>query len=149
MLRSPIGSKVLLSTTVTGTTGQTGAMSVNNPDFDAALFTLACSSISGTAATLDVWVQGTLDGGNTWYDMLRFPRVTASSVNPLMGIASALGGNSMIGTVGPTTISSTAGGVGMPMVSNFVNVFWSLTGTTPTAAVTVTARKHQFDRGGI
>lgn len=149
MLRSPITAKTLVSqVATTGATGSTGAINLASSDFDALIFLLSVSAMSATA-TLDVWVQGSLDGGTTWNDMLRFPQVSASSVNPRMGIASALGGNSMIGTVGASTIASTAGGVGMPLVSKTIQAYWVLGGTTPSGSFNLTSYEHQYDRGGI
>lgn len=149
MLRSPITAKTLVNqTATTGATGSSGSVLLSSSDFDALIFLLSVSAMSATA-TLDVWVQGSLNGGSTWYDMLRFPRFSASSSNPSLGIASALGGNSMVGTVGASTISSTAGGVGMPLVSNLIQVYWALGGTTPSGSFSLTSYEHQYDRGGI
>lgn len=149
MLRKPIQAYTFASqTATTGATGSSGAVTLPSADFDAIIFALNVSAMSATA-TLDVWVQGTLDGGSTWYDMLRFPRFTASGANPSFGIASTLGGNSMIGTVGASTISSTAGGVGLPLVSNTLRAYWALGGTSPSASFNLTSYEHQYDRGGI
>lgn len=132
----------------TGSTGASSAFTFPSADFDALIFALTASAVSATA-TLDVWVQTTLDGGSTWLDMLKFPTISASAANAQYGIASALGSNRMIGTVGASTITSTAGGFAMPLVSPTVRTYWSLGGTTPSASFTLQAYEHQFNRGGI
>jgi len=142
-VRKPISTYTLVNqVATTGATGQSGATVLRNFDFDALVFALTCSSMSATA-TLDVWVQSSLDGGTTWYDMLRFPRVTASGANPQFAIASLAGQLAMIGTIGASTLSSTAGGTGVPLLSNVINVFWNLGGTTPSASFALAAYQHQ------
>lgn len=149
MLRSPIGGKTLTAqVATTGATGASSAFTFPTMDFEALVFALTASSVSATA-TLNVWVQGTFDGGLTWYDMLKFPTISASSANPYFGLATAVGNNSMIGNVGASTVTSTAGGVGIPLMSPTVRTYWSLGGTTPSASFTLQAYQHQFDRGGI
>lgn len=138
-VRKPIVTYVMTNqVATTGATGATPTIVLPQFDFNALVFALTCSSISATA-TLDLLVQSSLDGGTTWYDTLRFPRVSASGANPQFGIASIDGTNSMIGTVGASTISSTAGGTGVPLLSNVVRAYWTLGGTTPSASFALAA----------
>lgn len=137
-LRKPIVTYTLTSqTATTAATGSSGTVTLRDFDYNSLVFNLIPSSVSATA-TLDVFIQSSLDGGTTWYDVLRFPRVTASAATPLWGAASS-SALSVMGTVGASTISSTTGGTGVPLLSNTIQVYWSLGGTTPSASFVVNA----------
>lgn len=145
-VRQPIITYTLASITgSTAATGVTGGIQIRESDFDNLTFSLSVPSISATA-TLDVWVQTSDNGGNTWYDMMRFPRVTASAANPWRAV-NMLGGSSMIGTIGACTLSSTAGGMGSNILSQWIQVQWALGGTTPSATFTLIAENIGVSRG--
>lgn len=146
-LRKPIQQYALdTQISTTAATGSGGTVVLRDYDYNSLVFKVLATAFSATA-TLDLWIQTSDDGGTTWYDMLRFPRVSASSANPYWASAS-LGSLSMIGTVGSTTLSSTAGGTGVPLLSNVLRTIWALGGTTPSASFSVVVEETGFDRGG-
>lgn len=146
-LRKPIQQVVIDSqVATTAATGSGGTFVLRDYDYNNLVLKLLATAFSATA-TLDVWVQTSDDGGLTWYDMLRFPRISASSVNPYWA-STSLGSLAMIGTVGASTLSSTAGGTGVPLLSNVLRTFWNLGGTTPSASFSVVVEETGFDRGG-
>lgn len=145
-VRKPIVTYTMATqVATTGATGSSGPIVLKDFDFNQLLFSLTCSSMSATA-TLDVWLQSSLDGGTTWYDMIRLPRITASGANPSWGVAN-LGGLSSIGTVGASTLSSTAGGTGVPLLSNVIQAYWALGGTTPSASFVINAYETGSNSG--
>lgn len=138
-MRKPIETyQMITQVNATATTGTSGPVTLRDFDFNSLVFTLSCSALAGTTPTLDVTVQTTPDGGSTWYDMLRFPRFTASGVNPAMGAASQAS-MSAPAIVGPNVLSSSAGGNGAPLLSNTIRANWTLGGTTPTGSFNVNA----------
>jgi hypothetical protein len=146
-LRKPITTYTMTSqVSTTGATGSSGPIVLRDFDYSDIVFQLSASAMSGTNPTLDVYIQTSPDYGATWYDMIRLPRLTASGANPSWGVAS-VGGNSSIGAVGAATISSTGGGIGVPLLSNTVQVYWALGGTSPSASFTVNALLNDSSRG--
>lgn len=148
-IRRPIQNVVLTSqVATTSVTGSSGPIVLRYTDFDQMVFSLTCSGISGTS-TLDVWVQGSYDGGATFYDMARFGRISATGANPTF-VSCSLGANSNVGvvTANTTSISTTGGGVAMPLMSNVMQVLWGLGGTSPSASFGVTGTTSNFNRGG-
>lgn len=137
-MRKPIETYTMAAqVATTGATGSSGAIVTRDFDFNQLVFLLAVSSMSATA-TLDVWIQSSADGGTTWYDTLRFPRFTASGANPAMGAAS-LSSMTAPAVIGASTLSSTAGGQGAPLLSNVIQAYWALGGTTPSASFNISA----------
>lgn len=148
MIRKPIQQYALLAqTATTAATGSSGTVVLPFSDFNSLVFKVLCSAASATAS-LDLWIQTTDNGGTTWYDCLKFPTITASSANPYWG-KSELGGNSMIGLVGASTVTTTAGATGVPLLSNTLRAYWNLAGTTPSASFTVTLEATEVDQGGL
>lgn len=145
-LRKPIEAHTLLANVgTTATTGTSGAITLRDFDFNNLIFQLTVPSISATAL-LDVWVQTTLDGGTTWLDMIKFKTFSASAANSDYASAS-LGSLSLMGTVGASTITSTAGGTGVPLLSPTLRAYWNLAGTTPSASFNLTSYETGIDRG--
>jgi hypothetical protein len=150
MIRKPITNYVFAQqVATTGVTGQTGPITLRYADFDSMVFALTCSGISGTS-TLDVWVQTSPDCGTTFFDTARFARVSATGASPTF-VAASLFANSAPGVVNAnaSSISTTAGGNALPLLSNVFNILWGLGGTTPSASFGVTGICSSFDRGGI
>lgn len=148
-IRKPIQEYVMAQqVATTGATGSSGPITLRFADFDSMIFALTASSMSATA-TLDVWVQSSFDGGSTFYDIAKFPSISASSASPRF-VAASLFANSNIGlaNVNTTTISSTAGGTLLPLLSNVFQIVWGLNGTTPSASFGVTGITSNFNRGG-
>lgn len=147
-IRKPIQEYVFTQqVATTGVTGTSGPITLRYTDFDDIVFALTASSMSASA-TLDVWVQGSFDGGSTFYDMARFARVSATGTNVFTASALALNGNPGAMNVNATTISSTAGGNAMPLLSNVFQILWGLGGTSPSASFGVTGIISNFNRGG-
>ncbi len=137
-VRKPISIYTLAAqVATTGATGSSGLVQLRDQDLNQLLFSLGVSAMSATA-TLDVWIQSTVDGGSTWYDVLRFPRFSASGANPAWGAAS-LSSMATPAVVGASTLSTTSGQQGVPLMSNIVQAYWALNGTTPSASFTINA----------
>lgn len=143
-LRKPVTTYVLTSqTAASAATGSSGPIVLRDFDFNSLVFELSVLSTSSTVG-LNVTIQTSMDYGTTWFDTLKFPTVNASSANPSWGVSS-VGALAMIGTVGSSTITSTAGGTGVPLLSNVLQVIWNMTGSTPTATFTVNALETSQD----
>lgn len=148
MIRKPIQTYALLNqTATTAATGSSGTVVLPYFDFENLVFKVLCFAASATAS-LDIWIQSSDDGGTTFYDCLKFPTISASSANPYWGSAEVRR-NAMIGLVGASTVTSTAGGTGVPLLSNVLRAYWNLGGTTPSASFSVTSEATQEDRGGL
>lgn len=144
--RKPIVSNILLNiVATTATTGSSGPVVLRDSDLNNLVFKVLATSLSATAS-LDIWIQTSLDGGATFVDCIKFPTISASAANAYWGSAS-LGGLSVAGLVGASTITSTAGGTGVPLLSNTIQAYWNLGGTTPSASFQVQAIETGVDRG--
>lgn len=150
-IRQPIEQYILAN--VVNSTAATGISTqavLQDRDFNGLTFKVIPSSIGGTNPTLDIWLQSSDDGGTTWFDVMRFPRITASTPAsaPYWGVSTIVDATRVLaGTVGACTISSTAGGVGVPLLSGNLRVQWALGGTTPTASFSVTTEELDMNRG--
>lgn len=61
--------------TVTGTTSTVAGLGKST----ILAVVLNCSAVSGTNPTYDLKIQGSVDGGTVWYDLITFTQVTAAS----------------------------------------------------------------------
>jgi len=125
-------------TTNTATNNQT--FLINPIDISSLVFKLQVASITGTAPTLDVYIQTTDDGGTTFYDVAHFAQVTAAITNanalfltvPINGGDGGYVGGSASGTIAAGTVNK------LPFLSNLVRIRAVMGGT-------VTAVNWQID----
>lgn len=126
-------SALLYSAATVTTTVQSTAF--NLPQGDSYAFIADVGTITGTSPTFDISVQGSPDGGTTWYTFWRFAQITAASIHrlvvqPMQGRGEA-GTEATIGTTG--ALNANAPFPALPNTATArINV--AVGGTSPSAA---------------
>jgi len=136
-LRIPLKTRNLVPSAARTSSGNSGVITINDTDIQNLLIRLSVTAASGTSPTLDVYFQQSLDGGNTWVDVARFPQVTGALSNPHY-LSLAVGADNRIASnVGDGTIS--ANSIGTSLISNVWRVRWNIGGTSPSFTFAVDA----------
>ncbi|GIW67880.1 MAG: hypothetical protein KatS3mg096_748 [Candidatus Parcubacteria bacterium] len=136
-LRRPLKTQNLVPSAARTTSGNSGAIVINDMDMKNVLVRLSVSAASGTSPTLDVYFQQSLDGGQTFVDVAHFLQVTAALTNPHY-LNLAVGANNSISSgVGDGTIA--ANSLGTSLVSNVWRIKWVIGGTSPSFTFAVDA----------
>jgi hypothetical protein len=136
-LRRPFKTQNLVPSVARTTSGNSGAIVITDVDIENLLIRLSVSAASGTSPTLDVYFQQSLDGGNTFVDVARFPQVTSALTNPHYANIAVGGDNTIRSSVGDGTISAST--TGTCLVSNVWRVRWVIGGTSPSFTFAVDA----------
>lgn len=94
-------------------------------------------TITGTSPSITFYVQGSVDGGTTWYYI----------PNAITGVLTAAGNTALTIYPGAATVAGVAGSNGASGVANSVlprtwRVTWDVAGTTP--SLNVTAIQYQY-----
>jgi len=137
MLRRPLKTLNLVPSQARTEDGDSGAIVINDIDMKNLLIRLSVTAVSGTAPSLDVYFQQSLDGGNTWVDVACFPQVTEVLPNPHWLNLSVGANNSIAENVGDGTIS--ANSLGTSLVSNAWRVKWVIGGDSSSFTFAVDA----------
>jgi len=120
--------------TVAGTSPAAG---IEVPSLSMLMVGLDVTSAGGTASpTLYVWLQGSDDGGATWYDVpvdQRMPS-SASGAEPGVDINSRniTDGATTNGGVDSSEVPVQVVGIYKQLPTDLIRLAWAITGTTPT-----------------
>jgi len=136
-LRIPLKTRQLVPSAARTSSGNSGAIIINDADIENLLIRLSVTAASGTSPTLDIFFQQSLDGGSTWVDVARFPQVTAALSNPHYLSLSVGADNRIASSVGDGTIA--ANSIGTALVSSFWRIRWNIGGTSPSFTFAVDA----------
>jgi hypothetical protein len=137
MLRRPLKTQNLVPSAARTTSGDSGAIVINDMDMSNVLIRLSVSAASGTSPTLDVYFQQSLDGGSTWVDVAHYPQVTSALTNPHYVSLAVGASNAINASVGDGTIA--ANSLGTSLVSNVWRIKWTIGGTSPSFTFAVDA----------
>ena len=131
-IRLPLQRVELVSTgTAITATGNSTPTLPFFADIRGGLVELNVTAASGTTPTLDVYLQTSLDGGNTWYDAVHFPQqttTTAANTSNFMTVSLDDAGRA-IGNIGNKTIAANT--IGVPLMGGIMRVAYTVGGTTP------------------
>lgn len=124
-LQAPI-TKVLLASGALTATGTTSNITL--PLCDSYTIIQDITAASGTSPTLDTALQVTVDGGTTWYSVMRFAQVTAANTQritfqPIQGRGEASSQAALADTGGQVTANQP--------LSQLVRFKYTIAGTSP------------------
>jgi hypothetical protein len=136
-LRKPLKTRNLVPLGARTSSGDSGAITINDVEIRNLLIRLSVTAASGTSPTLDIFFQQSLDGGNTWVDVARFPQVTGALSNPHYLSLSVGADNRIASSVGDGTIP--ANSIGTSLVSSVWRIRWNIGGTSPSFTFAVDA----------
>lgn len=123
MLRQPKKVQTIVASASRLTSSNSGAVQLTDFDFDSLTFKLNVTVASGSAPTLDVYIQTSDDGGSTWKDSARFAQVAAATTNPhYASVPASVGAGVVHGAIGDATISAST--VGVPLLDRIVRAKW-------------------------
>jgi hypothetical protein len=136
-LKRPLKTRNLVPLAARTSSGDSGAIVINDMDMENILIRLSVTAASGTSPTLDVYFQQSLDGGSTFVDVAHFPQVTGALTNPHYLNLSVGADNRITSSVGDGTVA--ANSLGTSLVSNVWRVKWVIGGTSPSFTFAVDA----------
>lgn len=138
----PLISQELVASAAKTASGDSGAINLPVRGQDSVLIEFACTAVTGTSPTLDLYIQESLDGGVTFVDIAHFAQATAALTNPSRLRLSARNveraSDAIVTGVGDATTAA-ASLSGIPLISNALRVKWVVGGTSPSFTIAVKA----------
>lgn len=96
---------------------------------------LVATAVSGTTPVINGILQTSIDGGTTWVNTGNaFASVTAAATQELV-FKPTMGNGEAAAVV--TVVAGTASAKNQPVARKFMRIAWTVTGTTPTATITL------------
>lgn len=136
-LRQALKTHNFVASSAKGSSSNTTALLPESVyDSNSLTFKLACTAVSGTSPTADVYLQTTIDGGTNWLDCGHFAQLTAAATH-FMTIPIAAGTG--VNNTSPSDAGLGAGSAaGLPIMDRNFRVKWVIGGSaTPTVTFSV------------
>ena len=149
MLRQPTRTFALLASAARTNPGNSGAVFLPEFDFDSIAYKLSVPNGNGAGGSyLDLSIQTSDDGGTTWWDMVRFSRITASLAtgSAHWAVVAADDNSRFIGLMSGGSIA--AGTIALPHIGRLVRAAWDIGGAGATWTFQIDSYLQSIGRGG-